>query len=350
MKSVSEGQSLYRKIAALLTDRVRAGAFGARLPTLQQLAEEYDVGMVTMRRAIGILQAEGVVTATRGRGIEPTRLRRGRTHTLGLVVGGVQGPLGRRLQEGVAEACQEHGQAMLTECYRAEAERQDKLVRSLVEERQVDGLILWPSEQGAGSTTIIDYLQQEAVPFVLVPEPDFPRSANCHTVSNADSGAAADVMMHLIGRGARRIRFACEAPPAEANYARHRYERYMHSMTVAGLPVESPLVCQDETEWIPQLQECDAVFCATDRLACRVLCGCLATGVKVPGDLLVAGYDNTEAAGLMDLTSVEQHFDRIGKEAVLILLDDIEGRTSGPVHHTVTAELITRASTGLPVT
>ena len=120
-------------------------------------------------------------------------------------------------------------------------------------------------------------------------------------------------------------------------------------MKVAGLPVAEPLVVGKDEALVAQLRQCDAVFCATDTLACTVMRVCLAAGLRVPGELLVTGYDNTPAAELIGLTTVEQHFERIGEQAVSILLDDIEGRVSAPVHRIVRSELITRASTGRPI-
>ena len=339
-------QALYRRIADELSAKVQKGAYGERLPTLQQLADDYGVGMITVRRAIAVLQEEGVVTAAPGRGIQPTRLRRGRTNTLGLVVGETKAPLGSCMAEGFSDECRANAQAVAAECYGGDFGRQRELVQGLVEERQVDGLVLWLVDQPAGLCDwAVDYLRKERTPFVLVPDADTGRYANCHTVSNAESGAAADVMTHLIARGRRSIRFVGSTRGKALGYERHRYERYRRSMEVAGLEPSARLVYSTGSRFIAQLRKCDAVFCATDHIACAVLRACLAAGIRVPVELAVAGYDNLEAAELFGLTTVEQHFERIGSEAVRILLDEIEGRITTPQHRTVASELVVRSST-----
>jgi DNA-binding LacI/PurR family transcriptional regulator len=73
---------------------------------------------------------------------------------------------------------------------------------------------------------------------------------------------------------------------------------------------------------------------------------CLKAGVRVPRDLALVGYDNTAIAHWLDLTSVEQHFDRVGALAMQVLLDEIEGRRDEPVHLEVDSELVIRGSTG----
>lgn len=323
---------------------MRRGEFAKQLPTVGELAVEYEVARLTMQRAVGVLKEEGVVTAAPGRGIQPTRLRRGRTHIMGLVVGANNTPLGSRLVEGMAAGCRYHEQTQVTECYGAELQRQQEMVQRLVEERQVDGLVLWLAEQsGDVCDWAVEYLQYECVPFVLVPEPDTKRYRQCHTVSNKDSGAAGDVMTHLIARGYRRIRFV--GGDANSGYEAHRYERYRRSMAAAGLQPSETLVVSDDADFAAALRQCDAVFCATDTIACRVLSACLQAGISVPGELAVTGYDNTPAAEMMGLTTVEQHFEQMGRVAVDILMDDVEGRCDAPQHRNVESELIVRKTT-----
>lgn len=60
----------YRRVADDLRVRIRAGrlAPGARLPSLPQLGDEYEVSPDVARQAIGILRAEGLVETRQGSG------------------------------------------------------------------------------------------------------------------------------------------------------------------------------------------------------------------------------------------------------------------------------------------
>jgi DNA-binding GntR family transcriptional regulator len=60
-----------REIADDLTRRIAAGEFrrGQRLPTYNQLAEEYGSARRTVARAVDILKASGVVVGVQGSGI-----------------------------------------------------------------------------------------------------------------------------------------------------------------------------------------------------------------------------------------------------------------------------------------
>ncbi|MFE2429982.1 GntR family transcriptional regulator [Streptomyces sp. NPDC059373] len=61
-------QTLYRKVAADLREAIAAGAYGsgARLPAEGALAERYDVSRGTIRQALALLRADGLVTSRRG--------------------------------------------------------------------------------------------------------------------------------------------------------------------------------------------------------------------------------------------------------------------------------------------
>jgi DNA-binding LacI/PurR family transcriptional regulator len=96
---------------------------------------------------------------------------------------------------------------------------------------------------------------------------------------------------------------------------------------------------------IAALKGVSAVFCVNDRIAAEVVRCCVRHGVRIPGDLAVAGYDNNHEAQVLGLTSVEQHFERVGETAAAVLLDVIEGGADGPVHERVQSEVIVRGST-----
>jgi len=61
---------LYVELAALLKRRIRDGSHppGSRLPSIDQLAEEFDVAVVTVRNAVSLLEDEGLVRRRQGRG------------------------------------------------------------------------------------------------------------------------------------------------------------------------------------------------------------------------------------------------------------------------------------------
>jgi GntR family transcriptional regulator len=66
---------VYAQLASILRDRIRSGDLppGRALPSARLLSQEYDVAIGTVKRAIELLRAEGLVRTVIGRGIFVTR-------------------------------------------------------------------------------------------------------------------------------------------------------------------------------------------------------------------------------------------------------------------------------------
>jgi len=344
------------EVANILRKRIDRGDYTNQLPGMNVLASELGVNGRTVMRGVEALEAEGVVKRLPSQGTFVTRLRRERTNTIGAVLIDPGVPPGSQLVAGMQAVAGEASQALALNSYSAEDGTQLPTIRDLVERMRVDGLVLWLPVETQGEA--IAYLQGQNVPCVLVPEPDLETAKDMHTVSNADSGAAADVMTHLIGLGHRDIAFVCEASERETVYRRHRSGQYRRSLEIGGLTprdalkIAIPHSADDVPELAPEgvaaLHEVTAVFCETDRVAAMVHQACVREGIRIPNDLAVVGYDNIDLARWLDLTTVEQHFEKIGREAVNLLLDDIEGKLTEAVHLQVTSELIIRGSTRQP--
>ncbi len=78
--------SLYIRLASSLRSRINDGEWapGAQLPTIKALAEQYEVAAVTVREALGVLAADGLVVSSRGRGTFVTEDARPVRGNLGL--------------------------------------------------------------------------------------------------------------------------------------------------------------------------------------------------------------------------------------------------------------------------
>lgn len=65
-----KGISLYRQVAMLLRSRVESGEWQAydRLPSIEELSREFGVARVTVRQALQMLEAEGMVISRQGKG------------------------------------------------------------------------------------------------------------------------------------------------------------------------------------------------------------------------------------------------------------------------------------------
>ena len=96
-----------------------------------------------------------------------------------------------------------------------------------------------------------------------------------------------------------------------------------------------------------------AVFCGNDHMALGLLRALAERGMRVPGDVSVVGFDDIPESAyfLPPLTTVRQDFGELGRRALAMLVDMIDGRTSAPAHAThlkISPHLVARASTARP--
>jgi GntR family transcriptional regulator len=70
--SVDRGapEPLYLQLAGILREQIQSGQLPprSRIPSITRLVEEHDLGQVTVRNALKVLQAEGLIMTVPGRG------------------------------------------------------------------------------------------------------------------------------------------------------------------------------------------------------------------------------------------------------------------------------------------
>ncbi|MFA6577282.1 MAG: substrate-binding domain-containing protein, partial [Nocardioides sp.] len=91
-------------------------------------------------------------------------------------------------------------------------------------------------------------------------------------------------------------------------------------------------------------------FCANDMTALGLLQHAITSGVAVPEQLAIVGYDDIEfaAAAAVPLTSVRQPRHELGQTAAALLLDESTNLEHQHDQVLFTPELVARASTAAP--
>ena len=103
-------------------------------------------------------------------------------------------------------------------------------------------------------------------------------------------------------------------------------------------------------EILAEAPDATAVMAPNDFAALGALEAADHAGIDVPGRLSVTGYDNIAIArmGRIDLTTVEQPAEEMGRTAVQLLRGRIEDGRSTPEHLVLPPKLITGTTTAPP--
>ena len=83
---------------------------------------------------------------------------------------------------------------------------------------------------------------------------------------------------------------------------------------------------------LARTSDIDAVFCVNDDLALGVLFECQRRQMSVPGDLAIVGFNDLEftASAVPSLTSVRTNRYEMGRHAITMVIEAIEGRRPEP--------------------
>ncbi|WP_326795031.1 substrate-binding domain-containing protein [Streptomyces sp. NBC_01808] len=188
------------------------------------------------------------------------------------------------------------------------------------------------------------------------------RSGAYDTVVDDDIAGAGLVVDHLVALGHRRIAHIEHHERDPTRIAEmpntQRAEGYRQAMRAHGLAEEIDIVSTTYTqeggyrgarELLTRTPRPTAVFAGADFVAMGVLEAVAEAGLSVPGDISLAGYDNTAFAAFepISLTSVDQAGSEIGQNAVRLLLERIAGRKPS-VQITLSPTLVPRRTTTPP--
>lgn len=139
---------------------------------------------------------------------------------------------------------------------------------------------------------------------------------------------------HLIEKGYRRIANAF-GRPTSINTA-SRQEAYEHIMAKYSLPVAKEWYYTSvygirEGEQVARSlagkkDRPDAILCANDLAAAGILCEARRQGLRVPQELAVVGFDDTELARTLGLTTVRNPVAGQAENAFLLLAPSLLGK------------------------
>ncbi|NUP17608.1 MAG: LacI family DNA-binding transcriptional regulator [Streptomyces sp.] len=281
---------------------------------------------------------------------------RGRTYTIGVMLPDIRNPFFPEILDGIT-GCLEDTDYQVLMGPGGNGEKAEARVTEAMIDRGMDGLILVAP---VSPRTHLSHVAS-AVPTVVVGR--HGHSPAYDTVGDDDVAGAALVVGHLAELGHRRIAHIehHETDPtriAEMPNAQ-RAGGYRQAMRDLGLDEEIDVISTSYTqqggyegakELLARRRRPTAVFAGADIVAMGVLEAVSEAGLSVPGDLSVAGYDNTTfaALGQISLTSVDQAGGEIGRNAARLLLERIEHRGKPSVQVKLSPTLVVRRTTAPP--
>lgn len=254
------------------------------------------------------------------------------------------------VQNGAIARCREADLRLFIQSCNGLGESLIDEVLALVEQTHVDGLVIAPPL--SADRVLIEALDARHVRFVRIApgEGDHPSPA----VTMDDREAAREMTAFLIGLGHRRIGFVTGHPDHLSS--RQRSDGYADALREAGIDRDAQPIEQGYNDiatgseaglrMLDLAEPPTAIFASNDDMAAGVIRAAHERGVDVPSRLSVAGFDDSQIAGIVwpTLTTIHQPTADMANEAARLLIDLLKGKETAPVTE-LAYTLIKRGST-----
>ncbi len=332
-----------------------------KIPSERDLSIKLDVSRTTVRNAVQALTSRGLFDRKIGQGTFVRRRREAEAPrreaskgTFGYVVckeRSLRKPISSEafyfdVFSGIEEESVRSGRHVLFTYLDDGNAEEVASFKSFLD--KVDGLVV----EEARDPAFFEMILRSGVPAALLAPTAIHERLDCVTM---DIGAGVGKAVRFLGSlGHERI--AIVNGPLGLESARVRFAAWKDEMRQNVADIES-LACGGEgwsaeagyaamDEFLGRRIDATAVFCANDLLAVGALSALAKRGLRVPEDVSVVGFDDTELArhSSPPLTTMKIYSRDMARSAVKRVLERIEGGTLPPVRLEYPIDLIVRES------
>lgn len=308
--------------------------------TIKDVARKANVSIATVSRILNGQRGysaktkEKVLQVIEELGYHPNAVARGlinkRTHTIGVLFPSLSGSLVTDLLKGIEKAASVQGSSVIV-CHTESDQEKTLKYLQLLSEKRVDGII-FTSE--VLQEEYYQFIKKINVPIVLLATKSDSYPVPYVKVDDCD--AAYSATEYLIQKGHKSIGMI-SGPKEDVIAGQPRIDGFKKAMKDNQIPFDAENISVthgfDFVEGVSGLKtllkqkpEITAVFAASDEIALGAISTAYQLGIKVPDELSIIGYDNSNLANMSipPLTTVAQHFVEMGEAAGKMLLELFE--------------------------
>ena len=274
------------------------------------------------------------------------------TYSLGLIVPNVENPLFSMMISGIEDYANSKDYNIILGITEAN-EQKEGFYLDMLQRRQADGLILFPSFLNTLKEKLNRLGAQPKTPIVLCGSSG-NKEFDISYVKCDNRIGSYNAISHLISIGRRKI--GCLFPAVTHEQFESRMFGYKDALYYHGIPFNESLikVCRSDansiinaTKELLEQQNPDSIFCLYDYAAISVMRAILSTGRRIPDDIALIGYDNIQISECLPipLSTIDTHGYEVGQKAAKILINEITNPDTTCQQIVIKPDLVVRDST-----
>lgn len=262
-------------------------------------------------------------------------LKERRTKSIGVVVSEVANHYFSQAINGIESIAYDRGyHVIITQTH--ESYDREKINVQHLASRSIDGLLVSLSAE-TSDTSHLKYLHERGMPMVFFDR--VPSNINTHKITANNEQGAFDATSHLIRSGCKKIAHVTSSEHLSISIERlrgytaalNKYDLRVNPDYIKYCPHGGMFPEETEkavTELINLPDKPDAIFIAGDRLSIGCLEVLKKLDIKVPGQMAIAGFSNSDVLNLFEypISSVRQPAFEMGEAATEMLLQLIESK------------------------
>lgn len=333
----------------------------AQLPSENEIAARFGMSRQTVRQTLGEMEKEGLLYRLQGKGTfaSPPKAAEPDRKTIGMLTTHISDYIFPHIVRGAEAELRGQGYRLLLSSTENNKEKERENLRLMLEQ-PLSGLIIEPTKSAQGNPNLDLYLalQMKRIPMIMINARYPEMSCPClRTDDEAGGFAAAE---HLIRLGHERIAGFFKTDDLQGVGRLKGFLR-AHEQYESALPPDAVVLYTTEEKEDKPFQALldmlrrdenrpSAVVCYNDELAVKLLDAVRLTGLSVPDDLSIVGFDDSFLATATEvkLTTLAHPKQEMGVNAARMLVSMIEGADGEKQAHdeiVYRPELIVRHST-----
>ncbi len=339
MKEVLFMPPKYKIIADKLKNDIINDVYNDKmmLPTEQELCNKFEASRQTIRQALSILVSDGLIERKQGSGshiCDLSKVSQKSLRVIAVVTSYISDYIFPSILREIENVLSVNNCTPLLFATQNQVWNERKVLKNLLSIDNLNGVLVEGTKSSLPNPNIDLYkkLIAKNIPIVFL-HSNYPELSECYSVLEDNYSGGQMLVNYLYDKGHRKIAGIFKNDDIQGY---KRYSGYIDTLRNLNLQFDDSQIFWYNTEFknqlihnnkgieqiLPILDGCTAVICYNDEIASRLVNHLNKIGIKIPDDLSIVSFDNSQYSELSipRITSLSHGIHNIGRTASKIMI------------------------------